>query len=129
MNADFIPSIEPEQSEEDLFAQNVMASSNVSSRSTTSIYDRLYKASTASSKCRKEVAPVVTKNILMRENEDPVVNKPSKKSRIPTKRPIKKKPMQTSGDGAVFNRLYAKSTASSASKLSSRAPMKPKNQY
>lgn len=96
----------------------------------TSVYDRLYKASTASSKCRKEVAPVVAKNVLLRENEDPVTKNSAGKVRPSTnRRPKKTVTTSSSSDGAVFNRLYNKGTASSVSKLSSRAPMKPKNQF
>ena len=90
--------------------------------SSKSVYDRLYKTSTASSKARKEVAPVVAKNFLMRENEDP-----SQKPVVAQSKRRPKKPTPHSSQDAVFNRLYNKGTASSVSKHSSRAPMKPKN--
>lgn len=108
--------------------------------SSGNVYDRLYRTGTASSKIRKEVAPVKSKNILMRENEDPLTKTTvSTKGRPVTRRP--KKPLQTKSveeSGAVFNRLYAKGTASSTSKRSnsdvhkpasdsSRVAMKPKN--
>jgi len=102
-----------------------------------SVYDRLYKANTASSKHRKEVAAVIPKNILTRENEEPTTNKSSiRKEGSKIVRPRKvTKPLSDKGD--VFNRLYSKGTASSISKTrsehvnskdsSSRVPMKPKN--
>jgi hypothetical protein len=98
-----------------------------------SVYDRLYKANTASSKNRKEIASVIPKNILMRENDEPA-NKPSTRTvRSQNPRP-KKTTKSSSTDGEVFSRLYSKGTASSMSKRSEnahdssvRVPMKPKN--
>ena len=98
-----------------------------------SVYDRLYKANTASSKNRKEIADVIPKNGLTRENNDPA-NKPSIR-KVCTQNPRPKKTTKTSSiDGEVFSRLYSKGTASSLSKRSEnvhdpsvRIPMKPKN--
>ena len=110
----------------------------VASRDSKSVYDRLYKASTVSSKSRKEVAPVVPKNVLMRENEDPVPKGNSQKSRSIPKDHPKKPATSSTSNGAVFNRLYEKGTASSVSKRSkvdtnvtssARAPMRPKNHF
>jgi hypothetical protein len=101
--------------------------------SSKSVYDRLYKASTASSKNRKEVAAVIPKNILTRENEDPGVKPSMRKGQAQNPRQ-KKTTKSSSSDGEVFSRLYSKGTASSLSKrsentheCSSRGPMKPKN--
>lgn len=97
----------------------------------SSVYDRLYKTTTASSKVRKEIAPVKAKNFLSRENEEPAPKRSSHKGNA--SRRVKKtvtKPV----DGTVFNRLYQKGTASSSSKRSGadaeniqRNPLKPKN--
>ena len=109
-------------------------STTLSSRDSKSVYDRLYKTSTVSSKARKEVAPVVQKNILMRENEEPPT-RPSGARKVPTHQKVHpKKVLGQSENDEVFNRLYQKGTASSTSKRSntdtvSRAPMRPKNHH
>lgn len=93
----------------------------IRSSSRESVFDRLYKTSTASSKTRKEVAPVKAINVLMRENEEPTAKKiPSRNVRPKPLRPVKK-PSTSVAESGVFNRLYEKGTASS------RAAMKPKN--
>eukprot|EP00934_Nitzschia_sp_Nitz4_P003782 Nitzschia sp. Nitz4//scaffold150_size53981//9997//10347//NITZ4_006671-RA/size53981-processed-gene-0.15-mRNA-1//1//CDS//3329537053//3772//frame0 len=92
-----------------------------SSRESGSVYDRLYKTSTACSKNRKEVAPVQAKNILMRENENSVPTKQTNRKINGRPKHALKKPTMKSADGAVFNRLYSQGTASS------RAALKPKN--
>lgn len=107
------------------------------SSSKSSVYDRLYKAGTASSKNRKEVAAVVQKNILTRENDEPPITKTAmRKSRASTQRVKKATKTTSTTNGEVFSRLYSKGTASSVSKrsgcvsdaASTRSPMKPKNQ-
>ena len=99
----------------------------------TSVYDRLYKATTASSKVRKEVAPVKAKNFLSRENVEPLSKVPSGKPRQSSTR-RKKVTVTKLEDGTVFNRLYQKGTASSVSKRTEtdtdevkRVALKPRN--
>ena len=98
-----------------------------------SVFDRLYKTSTASSKTRKVTGPVVNKCILSRESEA-MMGKATRKENagpIGTKKTAKKQ---------VFNRLYEKGTAASSSKRITqernggqtssrvaRSAMKPKN--
>ena len=99
-------------------------------RETKSVYDRLYQTSTISSKSRKEVAPVVRKNILMRENEEPQTKSTARK--VPHQKVRPKTVVAQTENDEVFNRLYHKGTASSSSKRSntdtvSRVPMRPKN--
>lgn len=117
-----------------------MPTRSTTSASSSSVYDRLYRTGTASSKVRKEVAPVKSKNILMR---DAVAKNNTRARRV---RPRPKKRTLTnpsSGGDSVFNRLYAKGTASTTAKKSvsgdivkdqiegqpSRMAMKPKNHY
>lgn len=113
-------------------AEKMPTRSVAAPRDSKSVYDRLYKAGTISSKARKEVAPVVPKNILMRENEDPA-GKPTIR-KVASQHLPPKKISGASGKGEVFSRLYQNGTASSVSKRShnevtSRVPMKPKNKF
>eukprot|EP00980_Cylindrotheca_fusiformis_P024087 scaffold11525_cov135-Cylindrotheca_fusiformis.AAC.3 len=102
-----------------------------------SIFDRLHKTSTASSRTRKVTAPVLPKNILTRdENDEKCVSKPARPRRIiRATRPAPK----NHNDGPVFDRLYKQGTISSSTKRkaslregqaaapSKRAALKPKN--
>jgi hypothetical protein len=105
-----------------------------------SVFDRLHKSSTLSSRVRKQTAPVVTKCILTREeNEEKFVSKRASRPRrnLRPKRP--NATHKTTTDGAIFNRLYSQGTKSSSSKRkasstetetfvpSIRAVLKPKN--
>jgi hypothetical protein len=103
-----------------------------------SVFDRLHKASTVSSKTRKVTAPVVTKNILTRdENEEKLV--PTRTRQRRNARPLRRPPAGSSSKGPVFDRLYKQGTISSSTKRkvasketpaaaqTQRAALKPKN--
>ncbi len=109
-----------------------LAIRSTASRDSKSVYDRLYKAGTASSKARKGVVSDASKDTLMREHEEPVGKSTSRK--VPPQNYRPKKVTGTSTNGEVFSRLYQNGTASSVSKRShtdavSRAPMRPKNHF
>jgi hypothetical protein len=104
-----------------------------------SVFDRLHKASTVSSRTRKVAGPVVTKNILTRdENEEKLV--PTRTRQDRNARPVHRPAAGSSSKGRpVFDRLYKQGTVSSSTKKfvasketpaaaqTQRAALKPKN--
>ncbi len=105
----------------------------------TSVFDRLYKTSTASSKSRKNVGPAgIQKSYLdVRRDSNTKESVDRRKKTVTTTTRCKNGTAPTSE--AVYSRLYGKGTASSVSKRvstptkapsstrTSRAALKPKN--
>ena len=101
----------------------------------SSVFDRLYKTSTASSKTRKTTGPAVNKCILDREGKDGGKNTNARTKPVTRRRPATKK-TASNIDQPAYLRLYSKGTASTAAKkVNSDAPsqevnrsaLKPKN--
>jgi hypothetical protein len=104
----------------------------------TSVFDRLHKTSTASSKSRKTLGPVVQKSFLDdRRNGNTKESVDRRKKTVNTTTRCKNGTAPSSE--SVYSRLYGKGTASSVSKRvstptkapssaqTSRAVLKPKN--